>query len=83
MYDHPEFKGSASLKYVLPALVPQLSYKKLHIQEGGTASDTWNRIVSNEYSKTDREIKIQALLDYCELDTLAMVEIWKVLKSVQ
>ena len=41
MYDHPKFKGSASIKYVLPALVPTLSYKDMHIQEGGTAADTW------------------------------------------
>ena len=81
MYDHPEFKGSASIKYVLPALVPTLSYKKMHIKEGGTAADTWNRIVSGEYSKDDKDMKIQALKDYCHLDTLAMVEIWKVLKS--
>ncbi|HAV11747.1 MAG TPA: hypothetical protein DCX32_04395 [Candidatus Moranbacteria bacterium] len=82
MYDHPAFKGSASIKYVLPALVPHLSYKNLYIQEGGTASDTWNRIVSGEYSEEDKNVKIQALKDYCHLDTLAMVEIWKVLKSV-
>ena len=82
MYDHPEFKGSASIKYVLPALVPHLSYKNMHIQEGGTASDTWNRIVSGEYSEDDKNMKIQALKDYCHLDTLAMVEIWRVLRSV-
>lgn len=81
MYDHPEFRGSASIKYVLPALVPNLSYKNLHIQEGGTASDTWNRIVSGEYSEEEKNIKVQALRDYCHLDTLAMVEIWKVLKA--
>lgn len=81
MYDHPEFMGSASIKYVLPALVPILSYKNMHIQEGGTASDTWNRIVSGEYSAEDKSTKIQALKDYCHLDTLAMVEIWKVLKG--
>jgi hypothetical protein len=79
VYDHPEFKGSASIKYVLPALVPHLSYKNMHIKEGGTASDTWNRIVSGEYSEEDNAIEIQALRDYCELDTLAMVEIWRVL----
>ncbi|MFA5961957.1 MAG: DUF2779 domain-containing protein [Parcubacteria group bacterium] len=82
MYDHPEFKGSASIKYVLPALVPHLSYKDMHIQEGGAASDTWNRIVSDEYSEDEKNMKVQALKDYCHLDTLAMVEIWKVLKSV-
>lgn len=81
MYDHPEFKGSASIKYVLPALVPHLSYKNMHIQEGGTASDAWNRIVSGEYSEDDKNMKIQALKDYCHLDTLAMVEIWRVLRS--
>ncbi len=81
MYDHPQFKGSASIKYVLPALVPHLSYKNMHIQEGGTASDTWNRVVCGEYSEEDKKLKIQALKDYCELDTLAMVEIWKVLNS--
>ena len=82
MYDHPKFKGSASIKYVLPAIVPTLSYKKMHIQEGGAAADTWNRIVSEEYSKEDKNMKIQALKDYCQLDTLAMVEIWRVLESV-
>lgn len=82
MYDHPEFKGSASIKYVLPALVPQLSYKSLHIHEGGTASDTWNRIVSGEYSEEDKNMETQALRDYCHLDTLAMVEIWKCLSNL-
>jgi hypothetical protein len=82
VYDHPEFKGSASIKYVLPALVPHLSYKDLHIQEGGTASDTWNRIVSGEYSEDEKNKKVQALKDYCHLDTLAMVEIWKVFKKI-
>lgn len=82
MYDHPEFKGSASIKYVLPALVPNLSYKNMHIQEGGAASDTWNRIILGEYSEDEKNMKVQALKDYCHLDTLAMVEIWRVLKSV-
>jgi hypothetical protein len=81
VYDHPNFKGSASIKYVLPALIPRLSYKEMNIQEGGAASDTWNRIVSGEYTEEERQTKIQDLKDYCKLDTLAMVEIWKVLKS--
>jgi hypothetical protein len=82
VYDHPDFKGSASIKYVLPALVPTLSYKDMHIQEGGTASDTWNKIISDDYSEEDKKKEIKALKDYCHLDTLAMVEIWKVLQSV-
>lgn len=82
VYWHPNFLGKSSIKYVLPALVPELSYKELEIQEGGAAADTWNRIVSGEYSKEEAENKVQALRKYCHLDTLAMVEIWKVIKQV-
>ena len=81
VYDHPAFKGSASIKYVLPALVPHLSYKELHIKEGGTASNTWNRIVSDEFSEKEKNEEIDALKKYCHLDTLAMVEIWRALND--
>jgi hypothetical protein len=40
-YYTPEMKGSYSIKYVLPALVPELSYNYLDIKEGGTASNTF------------------------------------------
>lgn len=36
---HPDFRGSFSLKYVLPALVPGLSYKDLAIVDGQEARD--------------------------------------------
>jgi len=68
----PEMKGSYSIKYVLPALVPELSYDKLAIKEGGIASNTFYQMVIGEFegdiSKTRRN-----LLEYCELDTYAMV----------
>jgi len=34
-YYTPKMKGSYSIKYVLPALVPELSYNDLEIKEGG------------------------------------------------
>lgn len=37
--DH-RFRGSASIKNVLPVLVPELSYKDLEVQEGGSALAT-------------------------------------------
>ena len=40
-YYTPEMRGSYSIKYVLPALVPELSYNDLEIKEGGTASNTF------------------------------------------
>ncbi|MBU1013900.1 MAG: DUF2779 domain-containing protein [Bacteroidetes bacterium] len=77
-YYTPEMKGSYSIKKVLPALVPELSYKNLNINEGGSASIAFESL----YNETD-EHKIKQtrddLLAYCKLDTLAMVEILKVL----
>jgi hypothetical protein len=40
-YYTPEMRGSYSIKYVLPALVPELSYDGLPIKEGATASNTF------------------------------------------
>jgi hypothetical protein len=76
-YVHPKFKGKTSIKYILPVLAPELSYKALDIKEGATASDTWNKIVSGDYSQDEALEKIQHLLAYCKLDTYAMYAIWK------
>ena len=73
---HPNFKGSNSIKAVLPVLVPALSYKELKIQDGGSASDAWNKIVTGQLSATDVKTTRQSLLKYCGLDTRAMWEIW-------
>lgn len=82
VYDHPEFKGSASIKFVLPALVPELSYKDLGVQDGGAAADTWNRLVTGQYNEEERQKQIANLREYCCLDTYAMVKIWEVLNRV-
>jgi hypothetical protein len=70
----PDMNGSYSLKAILPALVPDLSYSGLEIQEGGSASMTYESL----YYDTDPESiakKRKNLLKYCELDTLSMVRI--------
>ncbi|MDO9537462.1 MAG: DUF2779 domain-containing protein [Thermoplasmata archaeon] len=72
------FKGSNSLKNVLPVLVPKLSYKDLDVQEGGTAMVEYARMIALPEGEEKQKIK-QNLLEYCKLDTLAMVEIHKVL----
>ncbi len=79
---HPKFKGKTSIKYILPVLAPELSYKVLDIQEGGTASNTWNQIVTGGYSEEESEEKIKQLKIYCGLDTYAMYAIWKYLKKI-
>jgi len=80
-YTHPDFLSSASIKKVMPVLIPELSYANLQIQEGGTASTTYAEL-KNQDEKTQAEQR-QALLDYCHLDTLAMVKIFeKLLTSI-
>jgi len=74
----PDMNGSYSLKAVLPALVPDLSYSNLEIQEGGSASLTYESL----YYDTEQESiakKRRDLLNYCELDTLSMVRILELL----
>ena len=80
-YYTPEMRGSYSIKYVLPALVPELSYNDLDIKEGGTASNTFLSMV-NETFEGDVQKTRRQLLEYCELDTYAMVKILDVLKEV-
>jgi len=71
----PRFYGSFSLKYVLPALVPELSYDKLAIQEGLQASLDYLRMIDPS-TPEDEKSKIRGdLLVYCGQDTLAMVKI--------
>lgn len=81
-YDDPRFEGSASIKKVLPVLCPELSYKTLGIQEGGSAQRLWMEAVLDG-KRTDQKEQILAdLLEYCKLDTLAMVEIFRVLQKL-
>lgn len=81
-YLHPKFKGSASIKKVLPVLLPELSYKNLVVQDGTMAMTEWERSLSPEISKEDKDQIREALLKYCELDTFAMVKIYQFLKDL-
>lgn len=81
-YVHKDFHGSASLKKVLPVLVPALSYKDLEVQEGTTASNNWGDMVTKSISKKEKDKIYNDLLAYCELDTLAMVRILEGLRKI-
>jgi len=83
-YYHPNFNGSFSLKSVLPALFPDdpdLSYKKLEIQEGGTASEIYAALHRIKDPVARKKIRAD-LLAYCKLDTYAMVRIYMFLKEL-
>ncbi|MDT0538864.1 DUF2779 domain-containing protein [Croceitalea sp. P059] len=76
------FHGSISIKKVLPVLCPQFSYSDLEVQDGTMALDTWGRMVTDPNFNQDKEQTRKNLLEYCKLDTLAMVEIYRVLKRL-
>lgn len=83
LYIHPDFKGRSSIKKILPVLVPTLSYKELGIGDGMTATISWFRAVKWEtLSNADREKIFHDLEKYCEMDTIAMVEIFKELVAL-
>lgn len=74
---HKDYKGSSSIKKVLPVLVPDLSYKDMGVGDGGAAAETWNRIVRGELIEDQKQSAIHNLREYCKLDTYAMYAIWK------
>ncbi len=82
LYVDYRFHGSASIKKVLPVLCPELSYDDMEIAEGATAMTRWWEVVHGNASEEQKDQVRKNLLKYCRLDTLAMVEIWKRLKSV-
>ncbi len=81
-YDDPRCNGSASIKQVLPVVVPKLSYKELGIQEGGSAQRLWMEAILDGTRDDQKDQILNDLIEYCKLDTLAMVEIHRKLREV-
>jgi len=76
---HPEFHGSFSIKSVLPALVPDLDYKDLEINDGGMASVAYAEMRRPETMLDRRDYLRKGLLKYCERDTEAEVRLFQML----
>lgn len=79
-YYLPEMKGSYSIKQVLPALVTELSYADLPINNGGSASQAFCDLKHEKDPVRVAEIRKQ-LEEYCEMDTWAMVRVVECLIS--
>ena len=77
---HPAFGGSYSLKYVLPALVPQMSYEGMDVANGTDAGVAWESLVRGNLDQVQRDKIKKAPLDYCGQDTLAMVKLLEKLR---
>jgi hypothetical protein len=77
-YYHPSQQGSWSIKNVLPAIAPKLDYDALGgVQNGGMAMDAYMEAIATTTSKARKTEIERQLLEYCKLDTLALVKIWK------
>lgn len=73
-YYHPRFRGSFSLKRVLPVLVPTMGYDDLEIADGQTAAVRYARALSSA-GRQERQHTFANLRAYCARDTLAMVKL--------
>jgi hypothetical protein len=75
-YD-PSQQGSWSIKQLLPAVAPELSYAQLTgVQDGGAAADAYREAIHTSTGAKRREEIRQQLWRYCRLDTFAMVRLW-------
>jgi hypothetical protein len=82
-YITPSMQGSYSIKYVLPALIPELekAYKELDgVQNGSQAMNAFARL--GKLENQEKQKMRTSLLEYCKLDTLAMVKILEKLRKV-
>ena len=78
---HSAFCGSFSLKRVLPALVPEMSYDGMEVAEGSDAGLAWEKMVHSDIESAERNRLREALLAYCRQDTLAMVRLLDALRA--
>jgi hypothetical protein len=72
---HPGFQGRTSIKVVGPVLVPDISYDPLEIADGDTAMVTFALAALGKMDEPEWLEKRAALLEYCKLDTYAMVRL--------
>ena len=78
-YLHPATFGSASLKYVGPALLgKKASYSGLKVSDGMEAFATWDNWIFHNGAQ-DSETALKA---YCSMDTLLPLQIIEILEEV-
>ncbi len=72
---HSAFAGSYSIKSVLPALVPEMTYDGMEVANGQDAGLAWESLARCNGNQEEHERFRKALLAYCGQDTLALVKI--------
>ena len=81
---HPGFRGSFSIKNVVPALLPELAYDELEVADGMAASNLLERILCrpDELGAEQCETLRTELSAYCEHDTAVMVALFRHLREL-
>jgi hypothetical protein len=75
-YYHPNMLGSWSIKSVVPTIAPDLRYETLgEVQDGVAAQQAYLEAIDAATSAERRDSLRHSLLNYCQLDTLAMVRL--------
>jgi hypothetical protein len=75
-YEHPALNGSYSLKNVLPTVDAELDHAMLEeVQDGLSAQAAYHEAVDPGTPEERRELLCSSLLEYCGLDTLALVRV--------
>ena len=80
-YYHPDFRGSYSIKAVLPALVKGSNWSELAIADGMAAAIAYEQAIAN-LERTEAQQTFEALRDYCRMDTKAMIELRRALTNL-
>jgi hypothetical protein len=81
-YYHPRQHGSWSIKSVVPAAIPDLSYESLDgVQDGASAAEAFLEFLRNETSANRKSEIASQLSAYCRLDTFALVRLWQLFRG--
>jgi len=67
--------GSWSIKQVLPTIAPELDYANLEVGDGQMAQDAYREAINPSTVTARKEHLREAMLQYCQQDTYAMVKI--------
>ena len=76
-----KFQGSTSIKKILPVLVPELDYSGMDVASGTDAMEAWQRVIALPDGHAKDDLRT-SMLEYCKLDTLAMVRIFDIMEKI-
>ena len=62
-------------------LVPELDYSGMDVASGTDAMEAWQRLIALPDGHAKDDLRT-SMLEYCKLDTLAMVRIFDIMEKI-